>query len=218
MDPPRNLRGGSIDASVGGTSPDQRLPSCNANEIPSLEAPQIRTDRQWEGWMAAAQAGDREAYDRLLRAALPLLRAVCRRRLIDRSDAEDAVQDALLTIHRLRHTYDATRPLRPWLVAIADRRAIDRGRRARHRARQVQLEEALELSVPAEGEARQEARRLREAVAGLPLAQRIALRLGKLEGMSLLEASAVSGMSVGALKVATHRAIASLRRRLGGDP
>ncbi|WP_426957394.1 RNA polymerase sigma factor [Muricoccus radiodurans] len=179
------------------------------------EAPRLDPDRQWEGWMAAAQAGDQRAYDQLLRATLPLLRGICRRRLPIAAEVEDAVQDALLTIHRLRHTYDPTRPLRPWVVAIADRRAIDRARRSRHQVGHLPLDEATGPAVAPEAEARQEARLLREAVATLPNAQRVALRLSKLEEMSLAEASAASGMSVGALKVATHRAIASLRRRLG---
>ncbi len=60
----------------------------------------------WEAWMAASLAGDARAYDRLLREITPLLRAIARRRIADRAEAEDAVQDELLTIHRLRHTYD----------------------------------------------------------------------------------------------------------------
>jgi len=124
---------------------------------------------EWEALMLAAQGGDSRAYDRLLRAILPLLRGVARRRINDPAEAEDAVQDALLTIHQLRHAYDATRPLRPWLIA------------------------------------------------DLPLAQRTALRLAKLDDLSLAEASARSGMSVGALKVATHRAVKALRKRLGQE-
>ena len=46
----------------------------------------------------------------------------------------------------------------------------------------------------------------------LPPGQRQAVELLKLREMSLLEASAASGQSVGALKVATHRAMASLRK------
>ena len=41
--------------------------------------------------MVAAQAGDSRAYDRLLRDCLPLLRAIARRRIADRHEAEDAV-------------------------------------------------------------------------------------------------------------------------------
>jgi len=37
------------------------------------------------------------------------------------------VQDALRTIHLLRHTYEPARPVRPWLVAIAARRISGHG-------------------------------------------------------------------------------------------
>lgn len=169
--------------------------------------------------MAAAQAGDARAYDRLLRAALPLLRAVARRRILNPAEAEDAVQDALLTIHQLRDSYDPSRPIRPWLTAITERRAIDRLRRhGRSAGRETPIEffgETLADPLANGGEARVAAMQLRNAVAALPPAQRMALAMAKLEDMPLAEASARSGMSVGALKVATHRAVKVLRRRLG---
>jgi RNA polymerase sigma-70 factor (ECF subfamily) len=169
--------------------------------------------------MAAAQAGDARAYDSLLRAALPMLRIIARRRIRDPAEAEDAVQDALLTIHRLRDTYDSGRPIRPWLVAITERRAIDRLRRSGRRAgRETPIEDFGETLPDAganRGEAKVAAAELRAAVAALPQAQRTALGLAKLEDLPLAEASARSGMSVGALKVATHRAVKALRKRLG---
>lgn len=178
------------------------------------------TEGEWEGWMAAAQAGDARAYDRLLHACLPFLRAVVRRRIRDSAEAEDAVQDALLTIHQLRASYQPPRPIRPWIAAIADRRAIDRLRRhGRRQGRETPIDEFGEtLAAPAANvaEERLDQARLRAAVAELPQAQRTALALAKLEDLSLAEASQRSGMSIGALKVATHRAVKTLRRRLGG--
>jgi RNA polymerase sigma-70 factor (ECF subfamily) len=56
---------------------------------------------------------------------------------------------------------------------------------------------------------------LRDAVERLPPGQRDAIRMLKLQEMSLKEAAAVSGMTVAALKVATHRAVKSLRKVLG---
>jgi RNA polymerase sigma-70 factor (ECF subfamily) len=53
-------------------------------------------------------------------------------------------------------------------------------------------------------------------VQDLPQSQRTALGLTKLQDLTLQEASARSGMSVGAIKVATHRAVQTLRRRLTG--
>ena len=180
-----------------------------------------RQDGEWEAWMAAAQAGDARAYDRLLRACLPLHRAIARRRIQNPAEAEDAVQDALLTIHQLRHTYDPTRPIRPWLGAITERRAIDRLRRhGRRGGCETSIDDFGEtLASPGAntGEASVAASELRAAVADLPQAQCTALRLAKLEDLSLAEASARSDMSVGALKLATHRAVKALRRRLGTE-
>jgi RNA polymerase sigma-70 factor (ECF subfamily) len=178
-----------------------------------------RQDGEWEAWMAAAQAGDAKAYNRLLRAALPLLRAIARRRIANAAEAEDALQDALLTIHTLRHTFEPDRPIRPWLAAICERRAIDRLRRhGRRGGRETPIEDFSEtLAAPGanHGEEKVASAELRAAVAELPQAQRTALGLAKLEDLPLAEASARSGMSVGSLKVATHRAMKALRKRLG---
>lgn len=90
-------------------------------------------DGEWEDWMAASLAGDRRAYDRLLRAMLPMLRDIARHRIADGDEAEDAVQDTLLTIHVLRHTCQPERPIRPWIAAICERRCAERKARLRHR-------------------------------------------------------------------------------------
>lgn len=170
--------------------------------------------------MAAAQAGDGAAYAALLGECVPLLRSICRARLRDATEAEDAVQDTLLTLHRVRHTYDPERAFRPWIAAIAERRALDRlRRRGRTGARETAIEDAAEVGAEGEAEERLAARELRDAVDELPQSQRMALRLTKIEQLSLQEASHRSGMSVGALKVATHRALQTLRKRLmGGAP
>jgi len=179
-------------------------------------------DLRWSRLMAAAQAGDRRAYEDLLRECLPLLRQICRARLRDATEAEDAVQDTLLTIHRARASYDASRPFRPWLVAITERRALDRIRaRGRRSGREAALDLAAELAAPeasadAALDADRAAAKLRDAVQELPESQRTALGLTKLQDLTLQEASARSGMSVGAIKVATHRAVQTLRRRLTG--
>jgi RNA polymerase sigma-70 factor (ECF subfamily) len=55
---------------------------------------------------------------------------------------------------------------------------------------------------------------LREAITELPPGQRDAIELLKLRELSLKEASAVTGLSVGALMAATHRAMTTLRRLL----
>jgi RNA polymerase sigma-70 factor (ECF subfamily) len=132
---------------------------------------------------------------------------------------EDAVQDVLMTVHIVRHAYDPSRPFGPWLLAIANRRMIDRLRRdTRRKTREIALSTEHEtFSAPApnlyEGEVDPAA--LGEAVERLPPEQRQAIKMLKLNEMSLKEAAAASGRSITALKVATHRAMKSLRKMLG---
>lgn len=194
--------------------------SLSAGYTPMSDAAPTRATQEarWGGLLAAAQAGDARAYGTLLREITPRLRSLCRARIRDTAEAEDAVQEALMTIHALRHTYDPERPFGPWLTTIATRRAVDRlRRRGRGAGRESNIDDLPEgaASVAPVAEERIAARNLRDAVSSLPESQRTALRLAKLEDLSLAEASARSGLSVGALKVATHRAMQSLRKRFG---
>src|SRR5215470_16398758 len=176
--------------------------------------------RDWSGLMARAQNGDRRAYRTLLQDMTPYLRTLAARCFREPSDAEDAVQDVLLTIHAVRHTYDPGRPFGPWLVAIANRRIIDRLRRhIRARSREIELSSEHETFSPDAAnlhfdDASADSAALHAAIATLAPDQRLAINLLKLKEMSLKEAALASGRSVSALKVATHRAIKSLRKRL----
>lgn len=200
------------------------LPACaGLGPVNETESGPLARHLRWARMMEQAQAGDARAYEALLRECLPLLRATCRARLRNAADAEDAVQETLLSLHKVRHTYDPARPFRPWLLAIAERRVVDRMRQlGRQSGRARPMEEAETVPEPGPGAdeamgGRQVAARLREAARGLPEAQRTAVMLTKVEELSLIDASLRSGMSVGALKVATHRALHTLRRHLTGE-
>src|SRR5262249_41932736 len=151
------------------------------------------------------------AYERLLRSITPYLRVVARRAGLEADEIEDGVQDVLLTIHDIRHSYDPKRPFGPWLLAVARHRLIDRRRRrGRQRMRETELTADHETFATDESnshEERSEARRLQEAVAALPPGQRQAVELLRLQEMSLKEAAARSGQSPAALKGALHRAL-----------
>jgi len=167
--------------------------------------------------MSAAQAGDRRAYTQLLREVTPFIRAMLRRHCSNREDIEEMVQDTLLTMHRVRQTYDPRRPFSPWLGAITARRGIDGLRRRSRVARHESSAEAQSLETFADATANNDIDALRardevgELLRRLPARQREALEALKLKEMSLAEASVVSGQSVAALKVNTHRALKALR-------
>ena len=171
--------------------------------------------------MRNAQDGDRAAYASLLKEILPILKRRVQSRLgfLPIMDREDIVQEILLSLHAARATYDPKRPFMPWLMSIAQNRMIDNARRnSRRLNNEVLVDEfPAHLADDNAGEPASEcinAQSLHHAIAGLPPGQRSALELLKFREMSLKEASALSGMSVGALKVSAHRATKTLRRSL----
>jgi RNA polymerase sigma factor (sigma-70 family) len=171
--------------------------------------------------MRSAQGGDADAYAALMQELAVRVRQIVRHRraFLELTDVEDLVQDVLLSVHAVRATYDITRPFIPWLLAITRNRLADAARRyARHGAREVVVDD-LDVTFFSESTntlttTYGDPDALKEAIADLPAAQRSAIEMLKLREMSLKEASAASGTSVGALKVATHRAMDALRRKL----
>jgi RNA polymerase sigma-70 factor, ECF subfamily len=173
--------------------------------------------------MRAAQTGDADAYGELLRAITPRIRRIIARQrgFAGPEVVEDLVQDVLLSLHVVRATYDPGRPFMPWLLAILRNRLVDAARRygrtATHEVAVDDLDVTFwQAAANPDQETSGDVRVLKRAIEALPAGQRQAIELLKLQELSLNEASAASGQSVGALKVATHRAMAALRRALGG--
>lgn len=181
-------------------------------------------DQRRAAWMAAAQAGDRRAYEKLLADSVALIRAAARRQGVAFDHLDDVVQETLMTVHRVRHTYDPSRSYDAWLSAIASRRAIDALRsHGRRHSREVRDEYAVDNHPDADdasaaSESAQRAQRLREAIAELPPGQREAIEQLGLHERSLSEAAALTGRNTGALKVNLHRALKALRERFHGEP
>jgi RNA polymerase sigma-70 factor (ECF subfamily) len=185
--------------------------------------PQAAVPRRedWSALMARAQLGDQASYRALLGSLSSYVRSLARRAGIPGEEIEDAIQDVLLTIHRVRRTYDPARPFGPWLVAIARHRFADRSRRRLRalagEAALANIEETSRAGQTNLHETGSELRRLHRAIAALPAGQRQAIEMVKLKELSLKEASALSGQSETALKVATYRAIRRLRRLLRSE-
>lgn len=77
--------------------------------------------------------GDRAATDALLRAHYDTVRAVCHRIVINRADADDATQQALISIVRALPGFDGRSRFSTWAYRIATNAAIDEIRRTRRR-------------------------------------------------------------------------------------
>ncbi|MEO5829651.1 MAG: sigma-70 family RNA polymerase sigma factor [Rhodanobacter sp.] len=197
-----------------------RIVSVDITQPGDTESP----DQRRAAWMAAAQAGERRAYEKLLADSVALIRAAARRQGVAQNHLDDVVQETLITVHRVRHTYDPARSYDAWLTAIANRRAIDALRsRGRRDSREVHDEQAFDSHAEAGDassatESGQRAQRLREAIAELPPGQREAVEQLGLRERSLSEAAELTGRNTGALKVNLHRALKALRERFHGEP
>ena len=181
----------------------------------------IHNDSQFSALMQAVQTGDRDAYVQLLHEITPRIRHIVRRGrpFLRAEDIEDLVQDVLLSVHVVRATYDPKRPFMPWLAAITRNRLVDAARRyVRSEAWEVQVDNLAvtfsDKSAKFTKDVYGDSEALRLVLDSLPAGQRNAIEMLKLREMSLKEASDASGTSVGALKIATHRAMSALRMKL----
>ncbi len=186
------------------------------------EEKRTASDARRSRLMAAAQAGDRGAYEVLLRDCVPFIVNIARRRGVPPEYTDDVVQEALLTLHHARATYDQERSFEAWLRVIVERRAIDLLRQlSRRRGRELHAPLAYEshadetANVSAGIEHKEKAALIDAAVAELPPRQQQAVRHLVLEEQSLAEAAALTGRNKGALKVSLHRALNTLRTKMG---
>ena len=179
---------------------------------------QTESDARRSVLMAAAQTGDRVAYETLLRDCVSFILGVARRQGVPSDRADDVVQEVLLTVHRARATYDPRRSFNAWLGVIVERRAIDILRQMRRRdAREVHAplayeghaDEAVDLSAGIEH--RENVKRIGAALTELPPRQREAVKHLMLEEKSLDDTAVLTGRSKGSLKVNLHRALNTLR-------
>lgn len=156
--------------------------------------------------IAAARAGQRQAFALLVeRYEGPLLRAALSR-LARREWAEEAVQETFLSAHRWLDTYDSRYSFRTWLWTIllnqCSRVARREGRHAaaidaagQHDDRQWHEPPGRDASPLEILLARESRERVRELLARLPEVQADALRLRFFGGLTFPEIAAAMGCS-----------------------
>ena len=197
------------------------LPLVQARQGKHMSDVNTRRERHedWRQLMGATQRGDSAAYEKLLSELLPVLRQVVRRRWKNPNDVEDIVQDILLSLHGVRQTYDPRRPFMPWLMTIALRRITDAARRVSTRSKYETTVEFMPETFEGHGTKSEfddyvDRDAIRHALSLLPEGQRRAFELMKVQGLSLAEASVLTGKTVTSLKVSVHRAIKAMQRTL----
>lgn len=157
--------------------------------------------------VAAAQQGDALALDRLLDELAPYVRRLCAR--IAPSRADDAVQEALLEIFRGLSSLRAPEAIMTWVRAVTVRTAIRLDRRHN-------LEIATEdAHLDRDAGSLEGLVDIDDALARLPVSQRVVLVLRTREGLSEQEIAAALGIPAGTVKSRLHRARAAFREEWG---
>jgi RNA polymerase sigma-70 factor (ECF subfamily) len=167
--------------------------------------------------MRAANRGDVEAYRKLLRQISPVLRGFAQRApssyRLSIEDVEDIVQETLLAMHLKRHTWVESKPLLPWVRAMAHNKLVDHLRRS-GRGEQLPIDEFSDSLVADAPASVARALDAETAIGRLRGRQRDVVVAISVNGKSAREVAQELSMTEGAVRVVLHRALRSLSRAL----
>jgi len=179
------------------------------------------TEPELHALMVAALSGDAAAHRTLLEKLSSQLRGYFKGQLnrMGRGpvEAEDLMQEALIAIHTRRHTYDPAQPFTPWVYAIARYKLVDYLRRARTSMKDLPIEDIREISSRDDHGQVDSRLDLDRLMAALPPKMRVAIEAVKIEGLSVSEAAAKSGMSESNVKISVHRGLKAMARLISGN-
>jgi len=167
------------------------------------------------GLIAAALAGNPEAFGTLVERYERAVYHLAVRTLRDRTEAEDATQEAFLKAYRALATFRPGAKFSTWIFTICYRVCCDRLAKAR-RISGDELPDRADAAPGPEGlaERHDEARRLRAAIDELPEKYRTAITLFHLQGKQYEEIAAVLNLPLGTVKTHLFRAKELLRKAL----
>ncbi|WP_423187243.1 RNA polymerase sigma factor [Alishewanella sp. d11] len=171
---------------------------------------------EWPALLQRAQLGDKQAYQRFLTEALPFLRSRARR-YVSAQQVEDLVQDVLLTVHRILHSYQYDLPVEPWLSGILRHKYYESWRELAKGTWQPLAEDDSWHPVADFAEESQ-ADAVTRVLAPLNAEQAQALFATKVAELSVQETANLMQRSVAWVKVNVHRAIVLLRTELTEEP
>ena len=168
------------------------------------------------------QQGDESAFETILRLYEKKVYTLCRRMCGNDEDAQEAAQDAFLSLWRSAKSFRGDASLSTWLYRLATNACIDLLRRNKRGGERVSLDDeetTLELvdesPLPEQALERKETQRLVEkGLAALPEDYRAILLLREAEGLSYAEIAEAMHMELGTVKSRISRGRVLLRNYL----
>jgi RNA polymerase sigma-70 factor, ECF subfamily len=172
--------------------------------------------------LTATGAGDRGAFEDVYKKTSAKLFGICLRIFGDRQEAEDALQDAYITIWNKAATFDPARasPI-TWLAVLTRNRAIDR-LRAKGRAVTVPVDEAFDVaddapSAEAQLLGRADDSALHVCIDALEPRDSAFIRAAFMHGATYADLATKEALPLGTVKSRIRRALITLRTCLSGD-
>ena len=164
-----------------------------------------------------AKRGDSVATDALLRMHYDSVRAVCHRIVVNKADAEDATQHALISIVRALPGFDGRAKFSTWVYRIATNAALDEVRRIRRRPTPTDIDATFVLPV-ADGTGAVEAQMdVAQALALLPEEYRTTMVLRHVADLDYEEIAEIQGVPVGTVRSRLARGRTQLANILGNQ-
>ena len=161
-------------------------------------------------------SGDRAAFEEVYRRTSVKLFGVCLRILPVRQEAEEALQEAYLSVWRRANLFDATRgSAMTWLISLTRNRAVDR-LRSGGRIASAPLEWADDVADPAPVastllEIGEDEQQLAHCLATLEGSEQRLIRTAFFEGSTYAELATRSATPLGTIKSRIRRALLKLR-------
>jgi len=182
-----------------------------------MQPPSPTPDDRLVELMEEYQRGSMEAFEALYHQLRPRLDSFFLFQVRDRLRVDDLVQETFLQLHRSRATYLPGRPVTPWVLAIARHvHLADRRRRGRRDRRESPAPDPWpEIPVPDGIEQIAARDLLQRAMIEVPEAQREAMLMHHVHGLSFAEVGSLLGVRAGTAKLRAHRALKRLREIAG---
>ena len=164
--------------------------------------------------------GSSEALDKLVERWQKSVYSFVYRGVRNADDAEELTQETFWRLWRAREQYQSDGRFTAWLFRIASRLCIDHYRRQSRRPTLVSSEHPHFITASAQERPDQDmvhtelAQALDDAIAQLPVNQRLALQMNRFEGLSYREIAEALDCSLGSVEQLIYRARRRLRRDL----
>jgi RNA polymerase sigma-70 factor (ECF subfamily) len=163
---------------------------------------------------AACAAGDSTVFESIYREHSVRMKSIAFNHLGSVADAEDAVQETFLKVHRAAATYAGEAPLATWIYRILVNTCYDMLRKRRRAGRQEAIDEMPER-LERKAAAVDDAKRLtlRKLLNELPEQRRTVFVLFEIEGLSHAEIASILDITEGNSKWILFDAKRQLREK-----